>query len=61
MSSFVWLGLTVAFVVAVVFVHVIPRGGNPVAGTRLMKSARLVLIGGIIVCGALGLLGSLRH
>lgn len=61
MSSFVWLGLTVTFVVAVVLVHVVPVGGKPVAGTRLMKSARLVLIGGIIVCGALGLVASLGH
>jgi hypothetical protein len=61
MSSLVWLALTVVFVVGAVLLHVGPRGGKPVAGTRLMKSARFFLVGGIIVCGALGLVGSLRH
>jgi len=61
MSSLVWLGLTVFLVVAVVLSHRTPKGGKPVAGTRLMKSARGILIVGMVVCGAIGLWSAFKH
>jgi hypothetical protein len=61
MSSLVWLGLTVAFVVVVVLMGLTPKGGKPVERTRLMKAARHVLLTGVIVCGAMGLWGYLRR
>jgi hypothetical protein len=61
MSSLVWLGLTVAFVLVVVLAGLAPRGGKPIERTRLMKSARFVLIGGVVVCGALSLMTAFRH
>ena len=60
MSSFVWLGLTVVFVVVVVLTGRTPKGGKPVARTRLMRAARGVLVGGIVACGAAGLWGAFR-
>jgi heme exporter protein D len=61
MSSIVWLALTVSFVVLVVLTGHTPRGGKPVARTGLMKAARSVLLGGILVCGALGVWGALHR
>jgi hypothetical protein len=48
MNSIVWLALTGVFVVVVVLTGRTPRGGKPVARTRLMHSARTVLLGGIV-------------
>jgi hypothetical protein len=59
-SSLVWLALTVVFVVAVVLTGHTPKGGKPVARTRLMKNARGVLVVGMIAFGSLGLWGVLR-
>ncbi len=61
MSSLVWLGLMVVLVVAAVLSHHTPKGGKPVTGTRLMKSARGILIVGIVVCGAIGVWSAFRH
>jgi hypothetical protein len=61
MSSLVWLGLAVVFVVVVVLTGHTPRGGKPVARTRLMHSARTVLLGGIVVCGGMVLWSVLHH
>jgi hypothetical protein len=55
MNSLIWLGLMVVLVVAAVLTHHTPKGGKPVAGTRLMKSARGILIVGMVVCGAIGI------
>jgi hypothetical protein len=61
MSSIVWLGLTALFVVVVVLTGRTPRGGKPVGRTRLMHSARTVLlVGGIVVSGGM-LVWSLSH
>jgi hypothetical protein len=61
MSSLVWLGLAVFFVVVVALTGAGPKGGKPVARTRLMGTARVFLIGGIVVSAALALMGALRH
>jgi hypothetical protein len=61
MSSLVWLGLAVLLIVAVVLTRTGPKGGKPVANTRLMGAARHVLILGVIVSLALGLFGVIRH
>ena len=60
MSPLVWIGLAVVFVVGVALTGAGPKGAKPVGHTRLMKSARFFLVGGIIVCGALGVFGALR-
>ena len=60
MNSIVWLALTVVFVVVVVLTGRTPRGGKPVARTRLMHSARTVLLGGIVVCVGM-VLWSISH
>jgi hypothetical protein len=61
MNSIVWLGLTALLVVVVAVTRTGPKGGKPVANTRLMGTARYVLFLGIVVCGALGLFGAIRH
>jgi hypothetical protein len=61
MGSLIWIGLAVCFVVAVVLSGRAPRGGKPVAHTALMKNARGILIIGVVVSGAMGLWGALRH
>jgi hypothetical protein len=61
MSSLVWLCLAAIFVAAVAVTKTGPRGGKPVARTRLMGTARYVLLLGVIVCGALGVFGAIRH
>jgi Mn2+/Fe2+ NRAMP family transporter len=60
MNSFVWLALIVVFVVVVVLTGRTPRGGKPVGRTRLMHSARAVLLGGIVVCAGM-VLWSISH
>jgi hypothetical protein len=60
MSSIVWLGLAGLLVVAVVLTRTAPKGGKPVANTRLMRAARHVLVVGVVVCGALGVFGAIR-
>jgi hypothetical protein len=61
MSSIVWLGLTALLVVVVAVTRSGPKGGKPVANTRLMGAARYVLVLGVIVCGALGVFSALRR
>jgi hypothetical protein len=61
MSSLVWLALVVVLAVGVALTGHGPKGAKPVAGTRLMKSARFFLIVGILVCGGLGVMGALRN
>jgi hypothetical protein len=61
MSSLVWLGLAVILVVIVALTGTGPKGAKPVARTRLMGTARVFLIGGILLCAALGVMGALRH
>ena len=61
MSSFVWLGLVSLLVVAAVLTHHTPKGGKPVAGTRLMKRARGVLVVGVLVFGAIGIWSVFKH
>ncbi len=61
MSSLVWLGLAVILVAAVALTGRGPKGGKPVGHTRLMKSARFFLVVGILLCGALGIFGTLHH
>jgi len=61
MSSFVWLGLVVVLVVDAVLTHRTPKGGKPVAGTLLMKSARGVLVAGVVVSGAIAIWSAFKH
>ena len=61
MSSLVWLASAVVLAVAVALTGRGPKGAKPVAGTRLMKTARLFLIVGILACGGLGVLGAFRN
>lgn len=60
MNPLVWLGLVVVLVGVVALLGVGPKGGKPVARTRLMKTARVFLIGLILVFGAFGLFGALQ-
>jgi hypothetical protein len=61
MSSLVWLGLAVILVATVALVGKGPKGGKPVEKTQLMKTARVALIGGVVVCAALGIFGAFGH
>jgi hypothetical protein len=61
MGTLVWVGLAVFLVVAAVLSHHTPKGGKPVAGTRLMKSARGILIVGVVVCGAISIWSAFNH
>jgi hypothetical protein len=61
MSSLVWLGLAVVLVAGVALTGSGPKGGKPVGHTRLMKSARFFLFGGILLSGVLALVGAFRH
>ena len=60
MNPIVWLAAAVVLVALVAIAGVGPKGGKPVARTRLMKTARGFLIVGILICAALGIFGSLR-
>lgn len=57
----VWLGLAAILVGVVALTRTGPKGGKPVQNTRLMGMARYVLVLGIIICGALGVFGAIRH
>jgi len=61
MSSLVWLGLAVLLIAGFAFTGGGIKGAKPVGRTRLMGAARFFLIGGVILCGALGIFGSLRR
>jgi hypothetical protein len=61
MGSLVWLAFAVILTVAVALTGGGPKGAKPVGGTRLMKSARFLLIVGIVVCGGLGVMGAIRN
>jgi hypothetical protein len=61
MSSIFWLCLAVLFVTGAALTGAGPKGGKPVAGTRLMGMARYVLLLGVVVCGVLGIFGAVRH
>jgi hypothetical protein len=61
MSSIFWLCLAVFFVTAVALTGTGPKGGKPVARTRLMGTARHIFVLGVIVCGALGIFGAIRR
>jgi hypothetical protein len=61
MSSIVWLALAAIGVVVVVLTRTAPKGGKPVANTRLMGAARHVLVLGVVACGVLAVFGLLRH
>jgi hypothetical protein len=58
-SSLVWLALAVVLAVGVALTGLGPKRAKPIAGSRLMKSARLVLIAGLLVCGGLALVGAM--
>lgn len=60
MTSLVWLGLAAFLVGVVAFTGMAPKGGKPVARTGLMRTARMFLIGAIVLCGALGIFGAVR-
>jgi hypothetical protein len=61
MSSIFWLGLAVLLVTAVALTGAAPKGGKPVARTRLMGTARYVLVLGVVVSAFLGIFGAIRH
>ncbi len=61
MSSLVWIGLAVLLVVVAALTGIAPKGGKPVARTRLMASARFFLVCGVVVCAVLGLSAVVRH
>ena len=61
MNSLVWIALAVILVTVVALTSAGPKGGKPVARTRLMGMARMILIVGVVVCGALGVFGAFRH
>jgi hypothetical protein len=61
MSPLVWIGLAVVLVAGLAFTGGGVKGAKQVGRTRLMGAARFFLIGGVILCGVLGIFGSLRH
>jgi hypothetical protein len=61
MSPAFLLALAALFVVGAVLMGATPRGGKPVARTRLMATARLFLIVGVLVFGGLGLVALVQH
>jgi len=61
MNPIVWLGGAAVLVAVVAVTRTGPKGGKPVQRTRLMGMARVVLVLGVVVCGALGVFGALRH
>ena len=61
MSPFVYLALTVILVGVVAVTGTGPRGGKPVARTRLMKTARLFLFAGVLLFAGLGVAAVVRH
>jgi hypothetical protein len=61
MNALFWIALALIAVTAVALTGGGPKGAKPVGRTRLMGTARYVLVVGIVVCGALGALGAFRH
>jgi len=61
MSPFIYLGITVVLIATVALTGTGPRGGKPVARTRLMKTARLFLVAGALLFAGLGAAATVRH
>jgi hypothetical protein len=61
MNPFVYLAVTVVLVVVVALTGTGPKGGKPVARTRLMKTARLFLVAGVVLFAGLGVAATVRH
>jgi hypothetical protein len=61
MNALFWIALALIAVTAVALAGGGPKGAKPVGRTRLMGTARYVLVVGIVVCGALGVFGAFRH
>jgi hypothetical protein len=61
MNALVWIALVLIAVTTVALTGGGPKGAKPVGRTRLMGTARYVLVVGIVVCGALGVFGVFRH
>jgi hypothetical protein len=53
MSWLAWLGLAVIITAVAAFTGIQPKGTRPIAHTRLMGMARLVLIAFVIICAYL--------
>jgi len=49
MTWFTWLGLALVIVVVAAMTGIVPRGGRPVANTKLIAVARVVLV--LVVIG----------
>jgi hypothetical protein len=60
MNPLAYLCVALVLVIAVALTGSGPKGAKPVGRTRLMKTARVILIGGVLVFGAIGLLGTVR-
>ena len=61
MNPFVYLAVTVILVGVVALTGTGPKGGKPVARTRLMKTARLFLVAGVVLFAGLGVAAAVRH
>jgi hypothetical protein len=61
MNPFVYLAITVILVGVVALTGTGPRGGKPVARTRLMKTARLFMFAGVLLFAGLGVAAAVRH
>jgi len=61
MNALVWIAFALIAVTAVALTGGGPKGAKPVGRTRLMGTARYVLVVGIVVCGALGVFGAFGH
>jgi hypothetical protein len=59
MSSLVWLGGAVVLVVIATLAGLDPKGGKPIEHTRLMGSARKILIAAAGLCGVVAVVGAL--
>jgi hypothetical protein len=56
MSPVVYIAAALLLVVAVALTGTAPKGAKSIGHTRLMTTARAILIGGIIAFGVIGLL-----
>jgi len=61
MSPLIYLAIAVILVGTVALTGAGPKGGKPVARTRLMGTARLFLIGGALLFAGLGAAATVRH
>jgi len=61
MNPFVYLAVAVILVGVVALIGTGPKGGKPVARTRLMKTARLFLVAGVFLFAGLGIAAVVRH